>query len=99
MLKAIRSKGPTHGKEHFVAYTDWLVSWSFEFKRVRRFGQRSAFAVSAPSVTVRVIVTLPTWKAPSNAPEELRASWTRARAAIESHEAEHAALALKAGES
>jgi len=97
VLDSIDKNGPERKGQKFAAYTEWEISWDFAIQPARRKGQE-VFTIANPSVQAKVLVTLPVWKAPSNAPESLRTSWQRASKALQHHEADHVAFALAAGE-
>ena len=91
LRQSIRQNRPWKDRLEHDAMTDWRVSWQFTVTpapggcRVSMFGTQTA-----------IVITMPRWTAPTNAPDITRRIWQRYIEALGRHEAGHGAMALAA---
>jgi predicted secreted Zn-dependent protease len=71
--------------------TEWRIEWRFELTPAEGGCRCSSF-----TTTTTITNTLPRWTPPAEAPEELKAAWTRFIKALGEHEDGHSRLALAA---
>ena len=71
--------------------TDWRIAWKFKFEPSNGGCRCSSFTTKTTITT-----TLPSWRAPTNAPPTLTKTWSRYFTALARHEAGHAQFALDA---
>jgi predicted secreted Zn-dependent protease len=82
LREGLARRGPERQGRRFTAYTDWEVHWS----------------AGPESVEVRLLarVTVPTWRPPKSAPEQLVREWREFLKAVDSHERGHLELGARA---
>ena len=91
LRRSIRENRPWKERFNHDAMTDWRVNWQFTVTptpsgcRVSTFGTQST-----------IVITMPRWNAPTNAPEATRQIWQKYLSALFQHEAGHGAMALAA---
>lgn len=87
LYKSIAEKGPRKGFARFWAYTEWAVDWHYRFKETE-----GSCAIDLDSLAVRASIAqyLPLWKGLADAPLPLKTSFEAFRAALNSHEDQHA---------
>jgi predicted secreted Zn-dependent protease len=72
-------------------YTAWNIDWRF-----RPESRGSACMASWVEVQADIVITLPRWNPPPDAPRELRSQWDTYLAALRAHEEGHRDLAVAA---
>jgi predicted secreted Zn-dependent protease len=82
-MDRLRPKDPYDGNRPVDAYTDWYISWTWP-----GYGTEDC-DLSAATVSFRINVTLPRWKAPADASPELLGKWERYMQSLTSHEKGH----------
>lgn len=92
-LESMALLGPRFEGKRVPARTEWKVRWSYV---TRDTGGR--FVAAAIRVLVHVTTVLPEWLRPKAVDPTLDARWASLRAALEAHEDEHRAFALRAGD-
>jgi len=75
------------------ALTDWHIHWRYRY--VRSNGQCAAGPVT---VELEINYTLPNWRPPASAPEELVERWDAYMVALQTHEDGHAEIAAQAAQ-
>lgn len=91
LRRSIRENRPWKERFNHDAMTDWRVEWQFTLTptpsgcRVGTFGTQTT-----------IVITMPRWNAPTNAPEVTRQIWQKYVSALGQHEAGHGAMALAA---
>lgn len=93
--EAMNRNGPIgNDGRRFHGYTKWRVGWKF------RYAPRGASCEpTSVETSLDVVMTLPRWTRPDDAPAELEREWERYSAALKAHEDGHAEFgAAAAGE-
>jgi predicted secreted Zn-dependent protease len=83
--------GPREAGRRYVAYTTWVLTWTYTFDEGEDECRFASFDVRAAITT-----TLPRWQPGDDASPELRERWARFLEAIESHEEGHGRIAVEA---
>lgn len=86
--------GPRVGATRHAAATRWQLSWSYAAA-----ASRDGFIPRDVRIELSARVELPSWRAPSHAPEALTAGFARYREGLLRHEHGHVAAALSAARS
>lgn len=84
-------KGPLFEGRRYDARTRWWVRWHYDLTPVAR-GCRA----TRPQVDLEIAITLPRWRRPASAPEDLVERWERYLERLREHEDGHAAVAQEA---
>jgi predicted secreted Zn-dependent protease len=77
--------------QHWDAYTDWDVSWSYPYSRTD--AKCSAGPVQA---TVAITFTFPTWHIPKGTHPDVIGKWNDYMDSLEAHENGHKEIAIAA---
>ena len=91
LRQSIRQNRPWKEKFEHDAMTDWRVNWQFSVAPSANGCRCSSFGTQTT-----IVVSMPRWIAPTNAPDTVRQIWTQYVAALGRHEAGHAAFAFAA---
>ncbi|MBI5385704.1 MAG: DUF922 domain-containing protein [Verrucomicrobia bacterium] len=77
-------------KERFSydGYSEWDVKWTFRYSK-----RPDETVLDALEITTKVVVTLPRWIPPTNAPPHMVARWRQYILALANHELGHISLA------
>jgi predicted secreted Zn-dependent protease len=94
LKRAMKRLGPREGGRRYVAYTAWILTWTYTFDERETECRFDSFDVRAAITT-----TLPRWEPGGDAPVELLERWERFIEALERHENGHARIALEAAAS
>lgn len=82
---------PSEG-ERFAAKTDWYVHWSYRYNN-----QHNRCSVQSINSRVEIVLTLPQWEIPADAPQSLVDTWKQYLTAIDLHEEGHKQNGVEAG--
>jgi predicted secreted Zn-dependent protease len=91
--QSIREFRPWKSGQDVDGLTDWRVSWQFSVTPTPGGCRCSTFTTQT-----RVVITLPRWMPPTNAPGAVVQIWTNYFAALLRHEVGHGQLAVAAAE-
>lgn len=91
LQRSIRENRPWKERFHYDAMTDWRVNWQFTLTP-----SASGCRVSTFGTQTTIVITMPRWNAPTNAPEATRQIWQKYVSALGQHEAGHGAMAIAA---
>lgn len=91
LRRSIRENRPWKARFNHDAMTDWRVNWQFTVTPTP-----SGCRVSTFGTQTTIVITMPRWNAPTNAPEATRQIWQKCVSALGQHEAGHGAMALAA---
>jgi len=94
LKRAMKRLGPREGGGRYVAYTEWILTWTYTFDERETECRFDSFDVRAA-----ITMTLPRWDPGDDAPVELVERWERFIEALERHENGHARIALEAAAS
>jgi predicted secreted Zn-dependent protease len=83
--------GPEEDGRRFHGHTGWTVNWRFVSQPSGR-----ACRATRVEVTAEITITLPRWRTPPDAPDDLRPQWDAYLAALRVHEEGHRDLAVAA---
>lgn len=82
-MNQMRPSDPYDGNKPVDSYTDWYISWNWP-----GYGTENC-DLSAISITYRINVIMPRWRAPANASPELIAKWGEYIQSLTFHEKGH----------
>lgn len=91
LRQSIRQARPWKDRLDMDGYTEWRVSWHFSVTPTADGCQCSSFITQGT-----VVITLPRWIVPTNAPATTVGIWTNYFAALRSHEVGHGQMAVAA---
>lgn len=91
LRQSIAESRPWKDRTNFVGLTQWWIGWQFKVERSDEGCRCSSF-----TTTTLITNTLPLWKPPAGAPDELNKTWARYIVALGQHEEGHSRLALAA---
>jgi predicted secreted Zn-dependent protease len=94
LKRAMKHLGPREAGRRYVAYTEWVLTWTYTFDERDTECRFDSF-----DVRVTITTTLPRWDPGDDAPVELLERWRRFIGALERHENGHARIALEAAAS
>jgi predicted secreted Zn-dependent protease len=89
----LNRRGPLSHGQRFDARTEWNVRWRFDLEP-----RDESCRATRPRVDLDVLVTLPRWRQPTDAPASLVERWQRYLRALENHEEGHAAIGASAAD-
>ena len=89
--QSINEARPWKDRQGTDGMTTWRVNWRFTVNS----SANGCYCNTFTTITT-IAITLPKWTAPTNAPEPVKAIWTRYIAALGQHEAGHAQIGLGA---
>ncbi len=91
LRESIRQNRPWKEIIDVDGMTDWRVTWQFSVTPTEGGCRCNAY-----STQTAIVIVLPRWTAPTNAPEAVRTIWQNYALALGQHEAGHGAIALAA---
>jgi len=94
LKRAMKRLGPREGGRRYVAYTEWILTWTYTFDERETECRFDSFDVRAAITTI-----LPRWDPGDDASVELLERWERFVEALERHESGHARIGVEAAAS
>ena len=82
-MNSLRPSDPFDGNKPVDAYTNWYISWNWNGYGTDKCN------LSSPTVSYKITVKVPRWKAPADASPELIAKWEEYMQNLALHEQEH----------
>jgi len=89
--QSMRQNRPWKEKFDLDGMTEWQVTWQFSVMATAGGCRCSSF-----STQTSIVVTMPRWFTPTNAPDTVKDIWRNYAKALAEHEAGHAGIALAA---
>lgn len=89
--QSMRQNRPWKERFDLDAMTEWKLTWQFNV-----MATENGCRCSSLSTQTSILVTMPRWFTPTNAPDTVKQIWQKYAKALAQHEAGHAAIALAA---
>jgi predicted secreted Zn-dependent protease len=96
LLRDLTQRGPRVGAARRFGRTAWTARWEIAYARPPA-GSDAPCRMRRADVYLDVVVTLPRWDAPDEAPAALQRDWASFTDALASHEREHRESIVSAG--